>query len=68
MRTCVIGFVVCLQAEADSIDVGSCAEAEQVQASLQVGTSARQLIMEGVIQLQVSVCIVSTVLHFAQTA
>lgn len=45
-------FVV--QAEADSIDLGSCAEVEQVSASLQVGSSARQLIMEGVIQLQVS--------------
>ena len=46
------------QAEADSIDLGSCTAAEQVQASLQVGTTARQLIMEGVIQLQVPLCTV----------
>ena len=57
-----------LQAEADSIDLGSCAEAEQVQASLQVGTNARQLIMEDVIQLQVSVCITITVLFFVKVA
>lgn len=43
-----------LQAQADSMDLGSCAAAEQVQGSLQVGTAARQLIMEAVIQLQVS--------------
>ena len=49
-----------LQAEADSIELGSCAEVEQVEASLYVGTSARQLIMEGVIQLQVSACIILT--------
>lgn len=42
-----------VQAEADSMDLGDVVEAEQVQASLQVGASARQVIVEGVLQLQV---------------
>ena len=54
--TCVVGLRVAffvVQAEADSMDLGDFVEAEQVQASLQVGASARQVIMEGVLQLQV---------------
>ena len=48
------------QAEADSMDLGSYTEGEQVQASLQVGANARQLIVEGVIQLQVASCRIVT--------
>ena len=43
-----------MQAAADSVGLESHSQAEQVQASLQIGADARQLIMEGVIQLQVS--------------
>lgn len=42
-----------MQAEADSVDLGRYEGVEQVQASLQVGAKARQVIMEGVLQLQV---------------
>lgn len=42
-----------MQAEADSRNLGSYEGIEQVQASLQVGAKTRQVIMEGVLQLQV---------------